>query len=269
MAMHNYEGLFQKGHKTGAEAENTWDLRAENFNSSQRRDDSKIPGLVTDLLLKKGLLTGKDILDAGGGTGRYAVPFAKYAKTVTIADVSSNMLGYAKKNAGNAGLNNIQYIKLDWDAADCNILGWNRYFDFVFSSMCPATRCKEGIDKMIAASKGWCALNHVTESEDSLLKIIKNEIKQKQPQGYNGKENVQAAFNYLWEKGYEPEIDYIKEAKERIFSVDEAVAYYSQNCDRIEQDCTLNLKDIIIPYVTDGFVKADSRSTHVIISWKV
>jgi len=267
--MQNFEELFQKGHKTGAEAETTWDLRAEKFNSSQQRDNSKTPGLVTDLLLKKGLLTGKDVLDAGGGTGRYAVPFARYAKTVTIADVSSNMLGCAKKNAENAGLNNIQYIKSDWDAADLSTLGWDRHFDFVFSSMCPATRCKEGIDKMIAASKGWCALNHVTVSEDSLLKSIKNCIKQKKPQGYNGKENVQATFNYLWVKGYEPEIEYIKEEKEHVYSIDEAVNYYSRSSDSIGQDCAFDWKDAIMSYAAGGFIKINNRSTHVIISWRV
>lgn len=269
----NYEELFQKHRKNGSEAEATWDLRAKRFNTSQKNENSETPEILAKRLYEKGFLADKTVLDAGGGTGRYAVPFAKYAKTVTVADISTNMLSYAKKNAESVGLNNVIPVKLDWDTANISDLGWDGHFDFVFSSMCPATRCKEGIAKMISASKYGCALNNVIESQDSLLNRIKKEQKIKvgfgNHRGYNGRENAQAAFNYLWNEGFNPEIIYLQEMKERNLSVDDAVSHYRQSFEMLEQENKLDWNEIIESYAENGVISITNKRNLAIITWNI
>lgn len=45
------------------------------------------------------LLSDKEILDFGGGTGLLALPLAKQAKSVTLVDISEKMLGQARLKA--------------------------------------------------------------------------------------------------------------------------------------------------------------------------
>ena len=59
------------------------------------------------------LLSDKEILDFGGGTGLLALPLAKQAKSVTLVDISEKMLEQARLKAEQQEIKNIQFLEQD------------------------------------------------------------------------------------------------------------------------------------------------------------
>ena len=59
------------------------------------------------------LLSDKEILDFGGGTGLLALPLAKQAKSVTLVDISERMLEQARLKAEQQDIKNIQFLDQD------------------------------------------------------------------------------------------------------------------------------------------------------------
>ena len=59
------------------------------------------------------LLSGKEILDFGGGTGLLALPLAKQAKSVTLVDISEKMLEQSRLKAEQQDIKNIQFLEQD------------------------------------------------------------------------------------------------------------------------------------------------------------
>ena len=59
------------------------------------------------------LLSDKEILDFGGGTGLLALPLAKHAKLVTLVDISEKMLEQARLKANQQDIKNIQFLEQD------------------------------------------------------------------------------------------------------------------------------------------------------------
>ncbi|CTC87915.1 methyltransferase small domain superfamily [Streptococcus pneumoniae] len=59
------------------------------------------------------LLSDKEILDFGGGTGLLALPLAKQAKSVTLVDISEKMLEQARLKVEQQAIKNIQFLEQD------------------------------------------------------------------------------------------------------------------------------------------------------------
>ena len=59
------------------------------------------------------LLSDKEILDFGGGTGLLTLPLAKQAKSVTLVDISEKMLEQARLKAERQEIKNIQLLEQD------------------------------------------------------------------------------------------------------------------------------------------------------------
>ena len=59
------------------------------------------------------LLSDKEILDFGGGTGLLTLPLAKQAKSVILVDISEKMLEQARLKAEQQEIKNIQFLEQD------------------------------------------------------------------------------------------------------------------------------------------------------------
>lgn len=59
------------------------------------------------------LLSDKEILDFGGGTGLLSLPLVKQAKFVTLVDISEKMLEQARLKAEQQDIKNIQFLEQD------------------------------------------------------------------------------------------------------------------------------------------------------------
>lgn len=76
-----------------------------------RTDDAALNGLFT------ALDSGTEVLDVGGGAGRFALPLATRAKRVTVVERSEDSLELLNCRAAEAGITNISIINESWEDA--------------------------------------------------------------------------------------------------------------------------------------------------------
>ena len=62
--------------------------------------------------------SGKEVLDVGGGAGRYALPLATRAERVTVVDPSDDSIDLLKERAADAGITNVTAINEQWEDAN-------------------------------------------------------------------------------------------------------------------------------------------------------
>ena len=85
--------------------------KAETFDSPK---NIFLANLVCQAVEKQiALLSDKEILDFGGGTGLLALPLAQQAKSVTLVDISERMLEKARLKAEQQDIKNIQFLEQD------------------------------------------------------------------------------------------------------------------------------------------------------------
>ena len=85
--------------------------KAETFDSPK---NIFLANLVCQAVEKQmDLLSDKEILDFGGGTGLLALPLAEQVKSVTLVDISEKMLGQARLKAEQQDIKNIQFLEQD------------------------------------------------------------------------------------------------------------------------------------------------------------
>ncbi len=85
--------------------------KAETFDSPK---NIFLANLVCQAVEKQiDLLSDKEILDFGGGTGLLTLPLAKQAKSVTLVDISEKMLEQARLKAEQQDIKNIQILEQD------------------------------------------------------------------------------------------------------------------------------------------------------------
>ena len=61
--------------------------------------------------------SGTEVLDVGGGTGRFALPLATRAKRVTVVERSADSVELLQSRAAEAGITNITVINEPWEDA--------------------------------------------------------------------------------------------------------------------------------------------------------
>lgn len=85
--------------------------KAETFDSPK---NIFLANLVCQAVEKQlDLLSDKEILDFGGGTGLLTLPLAKQDKSVTLVDISEKMLEQARLKAEQQDIKNIQFLEQD------------------------------------------------------------------------------------------------------------------------------------------------------------
>jgi len=84
--------------------------------SRPRRKTRERPDPLLDFILQN-IDSQSTVLDVGAGSGRWTMPVAKIAKTVTAVEPSDAMLDMLRENIAVANLNNIQIVPAPWEEA--------------------------------------------------------------------------------------------------------------------------------------------------------
>ena len=88
--------------------------KAETFDSPK---NIFLANLVCQAVEKQiDVLSDKEILDFGGGTGLLSLPLAKQAKSLTLVDISEKMLEQARLKAEQQDIKNIQFLEQNLQA---------------------------------------------------------------------------------------------------------------------------------------------------------
>ncbi len=227
MDLHLFEQEWEKSGSRKAAGQSFWDSRAGEFNDKAYTGEgaSRLASTLK-LLQERGVLTPQtELLDIGCGPGRYAVEFARQAKSVVATDVSPKMIDWAKGHRDAAGLANLELLVADWAALDLAAQGWEKKFDLVFAAMCPAINSRAALAKMNEASRKWCFMSHFVRRSDQIKDEVMRRFQGEKMGGGHG-HNVYFAFNILWHMGLHPEITYIDANWETRMTMKEAVDFY-------------------------------------------
>jgi SAM-dependent methyltransferase len=88
---------------------------AKRYKVHARKRDER-PDQLLDFILRE-IDGDTTVLDIGAGSGRWTIPLAKIAKTVTAVEPSSAMVDNLRRNIASAKLNNIQITQSSWEGA--------------------------------------------------------------------------------------------------------------------------------------------------------
>lgn len=125
-----------------------WNKKAATY--PRYKDDSEgFEDSIINIILESGVkLKGRDILDIGCGTGRYTLRLAKLAEKVTGMDISPDMLRILEEDAEEEGFTNVSTLLTSW--ADFEPA---KKWDITFCTITPAVRTPEDFSKMIDCAK--------------------------------------------------------------------------------------------------------------------
>ncbi|MDD2213619.1 MAG: class I SAM-dependent methyltransferase [Oscillospiraceae bacterium] len=256
-----------------SETEAMWDSRAAQFSLAQQADNTGFPDKVTRLLTEKGYIKDQTVLDIGGGTGRYALPFAQIAKSVTLTDLSTAMLQEAQKLAQKARLSNLRYQKLDWEQVQIEGSSWEKSHDLVFASMCPALRSEEGLIKMSQAARKAGVINQFIKTSDSLIDQLKaagNILEHYDP--HNDRDIIQTYFKLLWDAGYEVQLYYHHYQSTEVYTIANAAMRYGGRFaayNYIWKGQQFSLADILALWAVNGQLEVHNETVLATIIWEV
>ena len=104
---------WKKGNASDSE-EDHWKDRARSFSDEVKKRRAK-PDSHRDFILST-LKADPDstVIDIGAGTGGWAVPMARHARTVTALEPSPAMIKVMRENITEEGIGNIEIVQGSW-----------------------------------------------------------------------------------------------------------------------------------------------------------
>jgi ubiquinone/menaquinone biosynthesis C-methylase UbiE len=169
-------------HRNTASLRKRWDQHAKRYDEWYKTFKGAVEHHVDWELLKGFLPQKRDatILDAAGGTGRLTLPLAKMGYSVTLCDISPEMLNVAREKLLREGLLN----KVQISECDVRRLRFpDESFDFVicWDGMIEAAKeliritKKGGRISMFLINKYGAVINKFREDPDSALALLRSE----------------------------------------------------------------------------------------------
>lgn len=158
-----------------------WDGHAKRYDEWYKTFEGAVEHYVDWELLKRYLPKQKNskILDAAGGTGRITLPLAKMGYSVTLCDISPEMLDVARKKVVQEGVSDRVEI---YECDVHNLPFASDYFDFVlcWDGMIEAAKelirvtKKRGKISIFLMNKWGAAIDDFYRNQEAALRIIKS-----------------------------------------------------------------------------------------------
>lgn len=222
------------------------------------------------LMQQRGVLQ-KDasVLDIGCGAGTLTLALAPYVKQAVGCDISEKMIAGAKAQAAELGMDNASFHCLDWHAESLKHLNWEGKFDVVFAHQTPAISDYDTFDKMVRCARKACFFRANTRRHDGVLSQALAQIGIRQDNAQKDA-TIAYAFAYLWEKGYEPNIQYHKELWHPVKTLDAQIAWTLSRA-RLCRDITPEEERVIADYLRTisehGTITETITTTIVTMDW--
>lgn len=247
-----------------------WDSAAQDY------VNKPIPTLeghsFLNLMQKKGVLQNDArVLDIGCGAGTLTLALAPYVKQAVGCDLSEKMIAGAEAQAAELGITNASFYCLDWHSQSLESLSWERKFDVVFAHQTPAVSDYDTFDKMVRCAKKACFFRANTRRHDEILSQALAQIGI-HPDSAQKDATIPYAFAYLWERGYEPNIQYHKEVWHPVKNLDDQIAWtlsLARLCRDITPDEESAFADYLRSIAEDGTITETITTTIVTMDWLV
>ena len=231
-------------------------------------DDNEFLGILSrSIPLCRSIRT----LDIGCGSGVYSMALSPLVGEAVGVDISPNMIEYATQRSRALGLENISFQRIDWPAANIDVLGFRGAFDVVFAHMTPAICDYETFDKMNACSRNLCMLQKPTRRKNQVLDEAFRRVGIDRSEAqYHG--DIWQAFTYLWYKGYCPQFFYHDDVWDSKKSVEDMKAWCTDRAllqKKLTEEEQAEIRSYVESLAVDGMVHEHTTTTRVTVVWKV
>lgn len=235
-----------------------------------------IPNFIDDsllsLIIKENMISSNSsVLDIGCGTGQQAIALAQRCKKVVGIDISPNMIKIAREKAKSCGVNNVEFICVDFEELDIKNSDFYKKFDLSFANRSPAIEEAKTFEKLIETSKNWCVITKHKKEEESIsnkLKIITsgnsiNEITNN---------IISDGFEFLLKNNYLPNFIYNNEKWDIEATVDEILSICigdAKVLGNLNPEVEKSLKNYLSSVSINGTVKENIDVTIISMYWKI
>lgn len=225
-----------------------------------------------NLMQQKGVLQNDArVLDIGCGAGTLTLALAPYVKQAVGCDLSEKMITGAEAQAAELGITNASFYCLDWHSQSLESLNWERKFDVVFAHQTPAVSDYDTFDKMVRCAKKACFFRANTRRHDEVLSQALAQIGIRTDSAQKDAA-IAYAFAYLWERGYEPNIQYHKEVWHPVKTLDDQIAWTlsrARLCRNITPEEQAAIAGYLRSIAEDGTITETITTTIVTMDWLV
>jgi SAM-dependent methyltransferase len=250
-----------------------WNRRASSYdahgNQTESREHRRL--LVESLADKAGIGPDSQVLDIGCGPGKMALVFAEKAARVEALDIAPKMIALAEENAAEEKRPNVHFQALDWSEADLSALGWEKKFQLVLASKTPAVNDRAALEKMTAASNGYCCLITQVDVRNSVAEQLKPLIDWDERRARLCR-SFYCAFNLLWLLGYYPEVEYFERTWIGESSLEDAELMHCRYFDSIKPLTASQKKALarkLESLSQDGLIKEVGAAKAAVMFWSV
>lgn len=261
-----------------------WDERADEWEDELQNDAVKSKSTqdrvdaTARYLRARGLLGPEDdVIDIGCGPGRFVAEFAKTCRSAVGADLSGRMLEHGAAFAKSQGITNTGYVRLDFNQADLDELGWRKRFDLVFTSITPAVGGLDNLNRLMEMSRGFCFNSCFVSSQDELMSRFRKEELCLPPGDLFSSHWrwFYALFNLLLLWGYLPEARYYDDPRREVLTASRETARHLIDRSAVPEGMTAEqMTERMYRFLeknadADGSVVRDSCCTYGWILWDV
>ncbi len=235
-----------------------WDQAAATYDDLEACSDYQFQvRTIMDTLRERGVLQKENrVIDIACGTGIYALRMAPMVKEVVCLDISQAMLERLREKAEAAGIRNIKTILADWRKFQTD-----ERFDLVFVSMTPLLRSMDNVDRFLALSRRYAVfISWAGIRENELVKRLSKEILGKEPDAT--RMDIHFLFNYLYTKGFAPDVRFFRGCWERTRSVErhaEAIIWQLELHKELSEKQKERVRETVKGLARDGKVTSKTK----------
>ena len=250
----------------------SWEIMSED--ETYRKIPSFEDNEFLKLLDREGMLDpGFDVLDIGCGAAVYSIAMKDRVHSCLGLDFSDRMLENARDLIRRSGAKNIRLLSGSWEELDLDEMQMRERFDLVFSHTTPAIVDEASVQKLMDASRRYCAVclfarvsQPVADGIRSLLKLHP-EVPQRISRIEEG---VPKLFSYLYREGYYPQVHY--EDSPYVFrqTLQNAIRYYTADARKIRplSDAEeARIREYLTELSADGMVEEAMSPCLVTFYW--
>lgn len=214
-----------------------------------------------------------DVLDIGCGTGVYSAAISERINSAVGFDIADGMLRNGRKILEENKIQNVTLNQADWRDIDLNAMGLENRFDLVMAHTTPAVCDLETFEKMIRASRKFCAISVFTRPNQPLMKAVHDIAGVELDEGYFAgflEKSMTYMFDYLFQMGYSPKFFYEKTDYNFVQRLEDSYPYYLDAVcayKKLSAEEEQRLKDYIASQAVDGVVTEKMDPTIVTIYW--
>jgi len=253
----------------------SWNRRAHGYARHSRGADGRSwrAALLRWRASRGALDSQTRVLDIGAGPGTYALPMASRVRRVTALEPASAMAAILERERRRRGLSNIRIVQRTWQQVDLAELNWQGAFELVFAAQTPGIDGPEALEKMLAASCGYCFLSAwagpLWGPWGQARRELWPRLFKEEPGGYPN--DVLYPFGWLYAKGYRPELRFRTLEVRRDLPREEAEQELTAFFERYT-DLTDRVRKVIAAYVQErtrgGRFRQESQQHQGCLLWE-